>query len=174
MTTTAPPVSSFARLTKKGWKTDAGFIAAIAADPGTLTYKVHIKSPGRRDAVAYWRREKGDYVLWQLLRYMGEHQVPQTLAYFGLPADTRQFLNWLYNHVEHAERQGVAQMRDVSPLACRYIQMHFFPFPDLYQLWQVETDAERAERAEQRGNVRVYLDRITEPDGTLMMTLKEK
>ncbi|WP_400194266.1 hypothetical protein [Hymenobacter sp. B81] len=38
--------------------------------------------------------------------------------------------------------------------------MNFFPYAQLYSIWQ------RAdEREARRGNVLVYLDRITEPDG---------
>lgn len=95
---------------------------------------------------------------------MGSHTVPQTMAYFDLPADTVAFLRWVYNHVSHEERERVQDM--VQGFASGFDQMKFFPYPALYTIWQ------RAdERQARQGNVLVYLDRITEPDGEELVRL---
>ena len=48
----------------------------------------------------------------------------------------------------------------VQGFASGFDQMNFFPYAELYPIWQ------RAEERQARdGNVLVYLDRITEPDG---------
>ncbi|QKG54855.1 hypothetical protein [Hymenobacter sp. BRD67] len=106
----------------------------------------------------YWQREKSHYPLWELLLYMGGHTAPQTLAYFDLPADTVEFVRWVYNEVSHEERERVEEM--VQGFASGFDQMNFFPYAELYAVWQ-----RTEERAARDGNVLVYLDRITEPDG---------
>jgi hypothetical protein len=149
---------NFQSLTKKDWVTDYGFRKALEADPGTMTIGNIVRERGRKDIVQYWQHEKSDYRLWELLCYMGGHTVPQTLAYFDLPADTVEFLRWVYNHVAHEERDRVKEM--VPGFGGGFDQMNFFPYAELYPIWQ------RAdERQARRGNVRVYLDRITEPNG---------
>lgn len=106
----------------------------------------------------YWQREKAHYRLWELLLYMGSHTVPQTVAYFDLPPDTAEFLRWVYNEVSHEQREQVEEM--VQGFASGFDQMNFFPYAELYPIWQ------RADERQARdGNVLVYLDRITEPDG---------
>ena len=116
---------NFSRLTTHEWVTDHGFRKALEADPGTMQLGGVVIGPGRRDVVAYWQQEKSEYPLWELLCYMGSHTVPQTLAYFDLPADTVAFLRWCYNHVAHEERERV---QGLDPgLAGGFEQMNFFP-----------------------------------------------
>lgn len=149
---------NFQSLTKKDWVTDYGFRKALEADPGTMTFGGQAVGTGRRDIVEYWQREKDHYRLWELLLYMGSHTVPQTVAYFDLPADTAEFLRWVYNEVSHEQREQVEEM--VQGFASGFDQMNFFPYAELYPIWQ------RADERQARdGNVLVYLDRITEPDG---------
>lgn len=149
---------NFQALPKKDWVTDYGFRKALAADPGQMMFGEIKLGKGRKDIVEYWQREKCDYALWELLLYMGSHTVPQTAAYFDLPADVAEFLRWVYNHVSHEQREQVQAM--VQGFASGFDQMNFFPYAQLYPIWQ------RAEEREaRRGNVLVYLDRITEPDG---------
>ena len=148
-------------LTKKEWVMDYGFRKALAADPGTITFAGQVVSRGHPDIVTYWQHEKRDYALWELLLYMGTHTVPQTLVYFDLPADTVPFLRWVYNDVAHEQREQVQQMAQ-GFFGAGFDQMNFFPYPELYALWQRETDEQRAAR---EGNVLVYLDRLTKPDG---------
>lgn len=149
---------NFQCLTKKDWVTDYGFRKALAADPGTMMFGKQVMGKGRKDVVEYWQREKSNYVLWELLLYMGSHTVPQTLAYFDLPADGAEFLRWVYNDVSHEQREQVQEM--TQGFASGFAQMNFFPYAELYMIWQ------RADEREARqGNVLVYLDRITEPDG---------
>jgi hypothetical protein len=160
-------IATFGCLTTKKWKTDKGFGLAIAQNPGTRMFKDQVLGPGRHDSVAYWKKEKGERVLWQLLLLdVGAHQRPQTLTYFGLPADTHAFLEWAYNHVEHAERERVPKMG--QGFAAGLNQMHFFPFAQLYEVWRSEDDARRAERIP-HGNVLVFLDRITETSGEVLL-----
>ena len=149
---------NFQSLTRKDWVTDYGFRKALTADPGTMKFAGQIVGPGRRDIVEYWQREKSHYPLWELLLYMGSHTAPQTLAYFDLPADTVEFVRWVYNEVSHEERERVEEM--VQGFASGFDQMNFFPYAELYAVWQ-----RTEERAARDGNVLVYLDRITEPDG---------
>lgn len=148
-------------LTKKGWVTDHGFRKALQANPGTITFAGQVVGPSRQDIVAYWQAEKSDYVLWELLLYMGKHTIPQTLDYFDLPADTVPFLRWVYNHVAHEQREQVQEMAQ-GFFGAGFDQMNFFPYSQLYALWQQETNEQRTARD---GNVLVYLDRLTEPDG---------
>ncbi|GGG59411.1 hypothetical protein [Hymenobacter glacieicola] len=89
---------------------------------------------------------------------MGSHTVPQTAAYFDLPADIADFWRWVYNHVSYQQREQVKDM--VQGFASGFDQMKFFPYAQLYPIWQ-RTD----ERQARQGNVLMYLDRITEPDG---------
>jgi len=90
--------------------------------------------------------------------------VPQTLAYFDLPADTAEFLRWVCNEVSHEQREQVEEM--VQGFASGFDQMNFFLYVKLYPIWQ------RAEERQARaGNVLVYLDRITEPDGEEIVRL---
>ncbi|GAB3841031.1 hypothetical protein [Hymenobacter jeollabukensis] len=152
---------NFRCLTTKDWVKDYGFGKALEADPGTRTFAGQVLGPGRKDVVAYWQAEKSDYPLWQLLLHMGAHTVPQTVAYFDLPADTVPFLSWVYNHVAHEQREQVQGMAQ-GFFGAGFDQMNFYPYPQLYQVWQRESDAQRSARA---GNVKVYLDRLTEPDG---------
>ncbi|WP_223654115.1 hypothetical protein [Hymenobacter psoromatis] len=155
---------NFQSLPKKDWVTDYGFRKALEADPGTMTFGGAAVGKGRKDIVPYWQAEKAHYALWELLLYMGSHTVPQTLAYFDLPADTVDFLRWVYNHVSHEERERVQDM--MQGFASGFDQMNFFPYPALYAIWQ------RAdERQARQGNVLVYLDRITEPDGQELVRL---
>jgi hypothetical protein len=113
---------------------------------------------GRRDIVEYWQREKSHYRLWELLLYKGSHTIPQTVAYLNLPADTAEFLRWVYSEVSHEQREQVEET--VQSFASGFDQMNFFPYAELYPIWQ------RAdERQAREGNVLVYLDRITEPNG---------
>lgn len=162
-------IAALACLTTKKWKTDKGFGLAIAQNPGTRMFKDQVLGPARPDAVAYWKKEKSDRPLWQLLLFdVGAHQRPQTLEYFGLPADTHAFLSWVYDHVEHAERERVPKMG--QGMAAGLTQMNFFPYAALYQVWRSEDDARRAERVP-HGNVLVYLDRITETSGEVLLTI---
>ena len=101
---------NFPSLTKKDWVADYGFRKALEVDPGTRKFGEITLGKGRRDIVAYWQTDKSEYRLWELLCYMGEHTIPQTLAYFDLPADTVPFLRWVYNHVAHEERERVEGM----------------------------------------------------------------
>ena len=149
---------NFQALTKKDWTTDYGFRKALEANPGQMRFGGAIVGNGRKDIVTYWQQEKDQYRLWELLLYMGSHTVPQTAAYFDLPADVAEFLRWVYNHVAHEQREQVEAM--VQGFASGFDQMNFFPYAELYTIWQ------RADEREARqGNVLVYLDRITEADG---------
>ena len=154
-------MDNFLSLTSTGWVQDYGFAKALATNPGTITFAGQVVSAGRSDIVAYWQQEKAGYRLWELLCYMGRHTVPQTLAYFDLPADTVPFLRWVYNHVAHEERERVVEMQK-GFFGAGFDQMNFFPYAQLYDIWSRESDADRAAR---EGNVLVYLDRITEDDG---------
>ena len=154
---------NFRALNTKDWVHDYGFSKALAANPGTITFGGQVVSAGRKDVVAYWQREKAHYSLWKLLCYMGRHTVPQTLAYFDLPADTVEFVRWVYNHVSYEDSDLVAgQMPDYEG------QMNLFPYAQLYDIWHRETDEQRATRED---NVLVYLDRITEADGRELVRL---
>lgn len=176
MSTSLPPqalpatpqqIATFACLTTKEWKKDKGFPLVITQNPGTRMFKDQVLGPGRPDAVAYWRKEKADRPLWKLLLLdMGAHQRPQTLEYFGLPADTHAFLDWVYNHVEHADREAVPGMS--KGFAAGLDQMNHFPYAALYQVWLSEDDAQRAARVPE-GNVLVYLGRITETGGKVLL-----
>ncbi|AMJ64029.1 hypothetical protein [Hymenobacter sp. PAMC 26628] len=155
---------NFQSITRKDWVTDYGFRKALAANPGTMKFGGQTVGAGRKDVVEYWQREKSSYPLWELLLSMGSHTAPQTLAYFDLPADTVEFVRWVYNEVSHEERERVAEM--VQGFASGFDQMNFFPYAALYAIWQ------RADERQARdGNVLVYLDRITEPDGQELVRL---
>lgn len=155
---------NFQSLTKKDWVTDYGLRKALEADPGTMRFGGQVVGSGREDIVEYWQREKDHYQLWELLLYVGSHTVPQTLAYFDLPADTAEFLRWVYNKVSHEQREHVEGM--AQGFASGFDQMNYFPYSELYPIWQ------RADERQARdGNVLVYLDRITEPDGQEIVRL---
>lgn len=153
---------NFQALTTKNWVTDYGFQKALEADPGTMRVGDQVMGTGRRDIVQYWQREKSHYTLWELLNYMGKHTEPQVLAYFDLPADTMPFLAWVYQRVAHGEAEQVPGLAELGQFGVAQEQMNYFPYAPLYQLWQQETDGQRAAR---QGNVLVYLDRLAEPDG---------
>ena len=65
----------------------------------------------------------------------------------------------MYNHVAHEERERVKEMPP-GFFSAGFDQMNFFPYANLYATWQ-RVD----ERQARQGNVLVYLDLITEPDG---------
>ena len=142
-------LNSLTQLTTFDWGRDYGFRKALLGGAGPA------------DLVAYWQREKSNYRLWELLGYMDSWAVAPTLAYFDLPADTLPFLKWVYNHVAHQELHRVAGA-DQELFGGAQDQQHYFPYPQLYLIWSRETAAQRASRP---GNVKVYLDRLTEPDG---------
>lgn len=158
---------AFSCLNSKDWKRDKGFEQAIKANPGTRMFHDQVLGPGRADAVAYWRKEKSERPLWQLLLVdVGAHQMPQTLGHFGLPADTDKFLRWVSDHVAHAEPEKVKGMGK-GFFGAGFTQMSYFPYDVLYEVWQSEDDAARAARVP-KGNVAVYLDRVTEPTGEVL------
>lgn len=153
---------NFQALTSKDWVGDYGFRKALEANPGTMKFGDTVIGPGRKDIVTYWQQEKSHYALWELLSYMGAHTEPQTLAYFDLPADTIPFLRWVHQHVAHGEADKVEGLAELGMFGRGAAQMSYFPYARLYELWQRETDAQRATR---QGNVLVYLDRLAETDG---------
>ena len=67
----------------------------------------------------------------------------------------------MYNRVAHEERERVPVMKQ-GFFEAGDDQQNFFPYAELYRIWAQEDDQQRQAR---RGNVKVYLDRITEPDG---------
>ena len=89
---------------------------------------------------------------------MGSHTGPPTVACFDLPADTAELLRWVSTEECHEPRERVQEF--VPGFASGFDQMKFFTYAELYPIWQ------RADEGEARdGNVLVYLDRITGPDG---------
>ena len=64
----------------------------------------------------------------------------------------------MYNEVSYKQREQVEEM--VQGFASGFDQMNFFSYDELYAVWQ-----QADERQARDGNVLVYLDRITEPDG---------
>ena len=120
------------------------------------------RQPGRPDIGQYLRDDKSDYPLWRLLLYMGQHVVPQTLAYFQLPADTRPFLQWVSDWVSQKDRDQVPELAAMGSFGAGANQMSYLPYAALYAVWE---RADAAQRKGQQGNILVYLDRITDQQG---------
>lgn len=155
---------NFQCLTTNAWATDRGFRRVLTANPGVITYPnvkgmEHYRQPGRPDIGQYLQKEKADSPLWQLLLNMGRHTVPQTLEYFNLPADTRPFLQWVSDWVSHEDRDQVAGLEGFFG---GLRQMSHLPYAELYRIW---SRADEAQRVGHKGNILVYLDRITDQQG---------
>ncbi len=133
---------NFQSLPTHDWVTDYGF-------------RRHMnQSFSRGDLGDYYQREKSHKSLLELIKYQSDTARVKTLEYFDLPADTREFLDWVYMW---------AAYQDDLPEGVH--QDDIFPYAQLYTLWQ-------RERGPRSRNVLVYPDRITDDtDGQVMMEL---
>lgn len=131
-------ISTLALLPTRHWATDNGLRRCLNNLPG------EVEALGD-----YYQWQKADKTLLELIKYQDAEARQATLAYFGLPVDTRPFLDWVFAWAAYQHR---------GELPAGVEQDDVFPYPQLYLVWQLE-------RVPRRSNLLVYRNRICDTDG---------
>lgn len=148
MTPKLPFMFHFERLPTKTWVTDLGFRKCLDG------------VGGERYRGYYYQQNKSDMTLLDLVQYQDEEARERTLAYFELPADTIEFLQWVFGWVAYIE-----------PLPAGVERQHVLPYALLYPIYRNE-GRHFPDGSRRTSNVNVYADRIAESNTGQMLATR--
>lgn len=107
-------MNAFDQLTKTDWAREFGLNKHL------------VEALDNKELASYYQKEKGDKKLWNFILYVDRPVLPHIYSYYGLPEDTRDFVQWVYNSVGYGSKvpKGVSETMDVFPNYSKLYQVY--------------------------------------------------